>query len=619
MKTYFFLAIALSCLFINAQAQPLEARHDLTSAQYQSTFTSLTGQGYRLTYVCGYSVNNDARYAAIFEKIAGPAYIAKHGLTSAQYQQEFNTLTNQGYRLKLVNGYTVNNQDRYVCIFEKTNGPAYVAKHGLTSAQYQQEYNTRTAQGYRLVHVSGYAVNNQERYACIFEKTTGPAYAARHGMTSAQYQSEFNSLTSQGYRPVHVSTYTVNGVPKFAAIFEKSNIGAWVARHNLNSQQYQAEFMDRLIQGYRIKRVSGYNVGSQSQFAAIWESANPTTGQFCSNGKCFDLNRFANNMEASLTGTIVKYGFEVRRGISVIQRAKGPKRTAANPPALTFTANDRHNPASVSKVVTTVATMQLLTKKGISIDAKIYPYLPNTWFMPASSKTITFKELLNHTSGLRDDVANGVFYDNCKQVFEHGISLNDKVYSYQNINYALLRVLVASLDGLNSWIVAPAEQSSLRFTTYVNREIFNPIGIFNVKYKPESIAPTLFYPFPAMNFPGTTYGDWSLRPGSAGCQLSAHELTLFMAALYSGQLLPMSVVAKIEQFELGLGDYGTMVDGAKAFGKGGYFPASMNSGAELNSTIIHFSSGVSVYLVVNGHADPKTIVVNAYNNAFVMQ
>jgi len=51
------------------------------------------------------------RYAVFLDKGLGPAWVARHGLSAAQYQQEFDKLTKQGYRLIHINGYTVADQD----------------------------------------------------------------------------------------------------------------------------------------------------------------------------------------------------------------------------------------------------------------------------------------------------------------------------------------------------------------------------------------------------------------------------------------------------------------------------------------------------------------------------
>jgi hypothetical protein len=124
-----------------------------------------------------------------------------------------------------------NTQDRYAALWVKTGGSAWVARHGLTSAQYQAAFDQFVGQGYRLVDVSGYSVNGQDRYAAIWVKTGGSAWVARHGLTSAQYQTAFNQYVGQGYRLVKVSGYSVNGQARYAAIWDKSNSPAWVARH----------------------------------------------------------------------------------------------------------------------------------------------------------------------------------------------------------------------------------------------------------------------------------------------------------------------------------------------------------------------------------------------------
>src|SRR6266540_4351435 len=202
------------------------------------------------------------------------AWVARHGMTSAQYQSAFDSFGASGYRLVEVSGYNVGNQDLYAAIWEKSPGPAWVARHGLTSAQHQAEFDSLVGQGFRLVCVSGYAVNGQDLYAGIWEKIPGPAWVARHGLTSAQYQAQFDSLVGQGFRLTDVSGYAVNGQALYAAIWEKSNGRAWVARHGLSSSEYQGQFDNLVDQGYRLTDVSGYAVNGQALYAAIWEKSN---------------------------------------------------------------------------------------------------------------------------------------------------------------------------------------------------------------------------------------------------------------------------------------------------------------------------------------------------------
>jgi CubicO group peptidase (beta-lactamase class C family) len=616
-----FILSGVMSLTAVAYAQPWVARHGMTSAQYQSEFNNYVGQGYRLTHVSGYDVAGTSRFAAIWEKSSGPAWVARHGLTSAQYQAEFSNWVGQGYRLVLVDGYESAGSARYAAIWQLTSGPAWVARHGMSSGQYQSEFNHWTGLGYRLTWVEGYGIGADDYYAAIWEKTTGPAWVARHGLTSAQYQAEFNNWVGQGYRLTHVSGYDVSGTDYYAAIWEKFSGTAWVARHRMTSQGYQHEFMDRLLQGYRLKLVDGYAIADSARYTAIWEAPRGAAdGDYCAaNGKCFDLTRFADGMQDALQGQVVKYGFEVRRGLSVVRRAAGPKRTAADPPAQTFDAFDRFNPASVSKTVTSVAALQLLAKHNIDVDTPIHTYLPPAWTIPANNQTITFAEVLNHSSGLRNEDAGGGYeYSHMETLMEHEISMADKVSSYANVNYSLLRILVASLDGYSNWATSPGPNTAARFIDYVNDHIFAPLGIYNVEYKPEAVAPTLFYIDPPGSAHGTAYGDWTLIPGSAGSHLSVHELAVFTDATFKGTLLSGPTIAEMKQKGLGFGDYGTLPDGSQCWGKGGYFPGgNWNGGAELNSVNISCSNGVTGMLVVNGAPSAKSVFLDALKAAFL--
>src|SRR5438034_447136 len=114
-----FMVLVLMTLASTAHAQ-WQARHNLTPAQYQTTFDELFKQGYRMIHVSGYSSGGSAHFAAIWEKSSGPAWQAKNNLTFDQYQQAFTSLSSQGYRLKDISGYNVGGTDLYAAILEKT-------------------------------------------------------------------------------------------------------------------------------------------------------------------------------------------------------------------------------------------------------------------------------------------------------------------------------------------------------------------------------------------------------------------------------------------------------------------------------------------------------------------
>jgi Bacterial tandem repeat domain 1/TIR domain len=236
------------------------AHYRLTDEQRQQTFDQLTDQGYRLVSRNGYSINGQIFFTGIFEQRSGPPWTARSGLTSEQFQQTFDQLVGRGYRLIDVSGYNVNGQALYTAIFEQSSGLPREVRHGLTPEQFQQAFDQLTGQGYRLVHMSGYSINDQVLYAAIFEKSGGPSWVSHHGLTTEQDQQTFDQLTEQGYRQVGQSAYIANGQVLWAGIFERRSGPPWVAYSGLTSEQLQRKF-DRLTgQGYRLLQLCGYGV-----------------------------------------------------------------------------------------------------------------------------------------------------------------------------------------------------------------------------------------------------------------------------------------------------------------------------------------------------------------------
>lgn len=240
-------------------------RHGMSHAQFQQVFNELGQQGYRLRRISGYEVGGHDMYAAVWEKSGGPAWQAYYALNRSQYQQKFTELVQQGYRLVYVNGYGVSGQDLYAGIWEKSVGPDWVAKHGLSRDQYQQAFTELSQQGFRLKHVSGYSVDviggaSKELYAAIWEKASGPEYRARHAMTSDQFASAMKQMTSEGLHLVDLSVYSVGQTPLYAAIWERMVGPEWRWVCGYTAGDYQKAFADLSSKGFRLTSVCGYPV-----------------------------------------------------------------------------------------------------------------------------------------------------------------------------------------------------------------------------------------------------------------------------------------------------------------------------------------------------------------------
>ena len=237
------------------------ARHGIDSATYQGVVDDLSRQGYRPLHVCGYSEGRDARFATIWSNVAGPPWVARHNLTSDDYQTAFNSLTAVGYRPICASGYAINGQAQYAGIFEQSPGPAWIARHGLTRAQFQQTFTDYPALGYVPAQVCGYRVNVDVLFTALWQKLDGVTWEAHHGMTMLEYQNKFDAMNAAGFQLVWVNGYSDTGIARYAAIWYKGQAGPYQARHGLDSAHYQQAFDAMSAQGYRPYMVSGYGDG----------------------------------------------------------------------------------------------------------------------------------------------------------------------------------------------------------------------------------------------------------------------------------------------------------------------------------------------------------------------
>lgn len=496
-----------------AQAVDWQARHGLTAVQYQQTFNTLMNQGYRLKVVSGYTRGGQVLYAGLWIKATGPAWAARHGLSSSGYQAAFNDFRSKGYRLVYVNGYAVNNQPRFAAIWEKTTGPAWEARHNLSSTQYQQTFNSLGQAGYRLRHVSGYSINGQAYYAAIWDKSSGPAWAARHGLTAADYQAAFNSLGSQGYRLKEVSGYRVGSTDRYAAIWEKTGGPLGAARHGIPGNFFQGVFDNLYYQGYYPTYINGFTAGSSEKFNAIWENTTWSSR---------DLDFIRNKVEA------YRQAYNAP-GVSIALTRNGRLVYAAGFGLADQSTGEEVSPdhlfrvASVSKPITSVAIMRLFEQRKItSLDQKVFGpngILGSKYPTPANNRKIediTLRQLLQHVAGFTTAYGDPMFENtsyNHDQLINWALAnkvpQNDAgdIYEYSNFGYCLLGRIIEKVTGQS-------------YETWVRNNVLSQVGVTRMVIAGNSLGErkpgeVVYYPSTAYNLNVRrfdSHGGWIATP-----------------------------------------------------------------------------------------------------------
>ena len=138
------------------------------------------------------------------------------------------------------------------------------------------------------------------------------------------------------------------------------------------------------------------------------------------------------------------------------------------------TVETRFNLASMNKMFTAVAVMQLIERGKVSLDDPLSKYADETWLPPSISDRITINQLLTHTSGLGsfEEALRKAPRDAYREVDDYKLLVRGEkpsfepgtAYQYSDTGMLLLGVVIEKASAEN-------------YFSYVRRHIYEPSGM----------------------------------------------------------------------------------------------------------------------------------------------
>jgi CubicO group peptidase (beta-lactamase class C family) len=462
-----------------SDATAWQARHGLSADQFQATFDQMAAQGYRLIDINGYSVGGVDRYAGVWEQSAGPAWQARHGISAADHQALFTTLAGQGYRPVSVSGCEVAGADRYTSLWQQIDGPDWHARHGLAADELQAEYDALIPQGFRPVDICGYTVGGQARFTAVWDRTPGVDWVARHGLSADDYQSQFAYWRDQGYTLTRVSGYEVAGQTYYTAIWTRGPALTWWTRHGLSAADYQTEFNAMLARGFRLVKINGFAAGGQDHYAAIWHKP-----YLSNDDQAFIQQTLATFMtQHNVPGASLALA---QQGRLVLAQGFGVADQSTNEPVRT---DHLFRIASISKPITAVAVFKLIEAGQLRLNDRVFgtggilgmtygtqPYGTNI-------EQITIQNLLEHTSG---------WARSQDPMFSHFELSRSELITWMLDNQALTTTPGSTFEYLNfgyCLLGRVIEQvTGMAYADFVQQQVLGPCGIADMHIAGDTLA-----------------------------------------------------------------------------------------------------------------------------------
>lgn len=406
------LAAPSGSLFAVARAAdaipPFVAYHDRSGADHQAQWNVFYPRGYRLISLSVYGDPASPLYAAVWVFRSGPDWVGVHGANAQQYQAFVDYWTARGFGPAILSVAGSGSNLVFAGTAERVSGPAPLMQYGLMSGSDQdsitiQHWNRWARENrFFLRWASVYGTPQDPRYAGVWVPNTEDINWNADGLNESaeSYQRRFDAQTQQWARPGFV---TLSSSQTHLSVFHDNQIGEWVARHSMTSGAYQTEFDSWLARGFYPICVQGGGAGSGRRFAAIFARQEKP---------------FARTWTA--TGTAVPALVAVDQAVESFMRSSNTRGIAvaivrdtrlvfargytwSEPGYPTTQPTSLFRIASCSKPLTSIAIMQLVEQRRLSLDDPVQSILG---LRPLRGKTIDSRfadirvwQLLCHMGG----------------------------------------------------------------------------------------------------------------------------------------------------------------------------------------------------------------------------
>jgi CubicO group peptidase (beta-lactamase class C family) len=205
--------------------------------------------------------------------------------------------------------------------------------------------------------------------------------------------------------------------------------------------------------------------------------------------------------------------------------------------------------ASISKVTTATALLQLYENGRFDLDDPINDYLPYAVDVPGHARDITFRMLLTHTSAIADNdpvLDTQYYYDQDPpvsladfmedyfapngQYYDPDLNFHDfepgTAHEYSNMGSALVGHLVERISGID-------------FNTYCKDSIFRPLGMEHTAWRLDEITSTIVTPYDYRRRENNAIAHYTNSDyPNGGLRTTARDLHKLVAALANGGQTP---------------------------------------------------------------------------------
>jgi hypothetical protein len=191
-------------------------------------------------------------------------------VTHDQLLSDYNTFQKQGWRLYILQSYVLNNGDvRHNAVWRPGNLNEKLLLGG-TLAQFQNEYSTLSSEGWNLYILQSYVLAGGE---VLYNAVWQPGNRAEQPLlaeTHSQFVSDFNTHYEQGWRLYILQTYvTATGEVLYNSVWRPGDLDESDSQQ-MTLARFETVYGGLYPLGWRLYILQSYVVPGQVLYNAVW-------------------------------------------------------------------------------------------------------------------------------------------------------------------------------------------------------------------------------------------------------------------------------------------------------------------------------------------------------------
>jgi hypothetical protein len=242
-----------------------------TDACWSQVYNGMVIAGFRPVHVDVRPNGTGTSTTTVWRKADGTPWVFFSGLDAAGLQAKANQYGGTtGYRYLQLESYTVNNAARYAAIFVKQAGVAQHAKAAMSQSTFTSTFNSETSAGYRMVDYSVAVVSGVKQFSGLWLKANVPSYVVKD-VTVAGFNSEFTAENNAGRKLMSLNGFQIGSTPWLATVWWGNTGSGWTANTEQTAAQIGSLETSNLSAARWARSVTEYTQPAV-RFGATWRT-----------------------------------------------------------------------------------------------------------------------------------------------------------------------------------------------------------------------------------------------------------------------------------------------------------------------------------------------------------